>query len=373
MKNNKGLFEQLLSTHIFIVAITASMLYLSTTFITPYLMSLKTNSSVISADSCKMAARNSMVISLGISSVIAILLSLGISKTLTKPIKRLTQASKRISNGNYDERLNLEMSNEISDLVSSFNEMAGSLHHNETRRIELIANIGHELSTPLSSLQGFIEGMEDGHFEADEATLSACKRQIHRLERVINDLSLLSKVEIGDFNLELKEQDLHVILRRLAMSFEPRLAAKNINLELDISSEAIMIMADSARLEQILNNLITNAIRHSPNDSKIKLATKLLKNKVEISVEDFGEGIAEIDVKHIFKRFYRVDKSRIYSDGQGSGIGLTIAKHYARAHGSELMVKTELGKGSKFYFILSSLDKENSAIKTEALNRPAMN
>ena len=370
--NNKGLFGQLLGTHIFIVAITASMLYISSTFITPYLMQFKTQNSVIAADSCKLAARNSMAISLGISSVIAIILSLAISKSLTKPIKRLTNASKRISNGNYDERLNINMPNEISELVNSFNEMANSLHHNETRRVELIANIGHELSTPLSSLQGFIEGIEDGHFEADKQTLEACKRQISRLEKVINDLSLLSKVEIGDFHLELKEQDLNVILRRVKMSFEPRLLEKNISLELDISPDVIMVMADSARLEQILNNLITNAIRHSSKNSRIILASKILKDKVEVSVEDFGEGISELDLKHIFNRFYRADKSRIYTDGQGSGIGLTIAKHYARAHCSEIIVKSQLGKGSKFSFILASQIKQTK-LATEPVNKAALN
>ncbi|HHO56040.1 MAG TPA: HAMP domain-containing histidine kinase, partial [Trueperaceae bacterium] len=264
---------------------------------------------------------------------------------------RMQKASSRIAKGNYLERLDASGPGEVAKLAESFNAMAESLEDSEIQRRELIRNLAHEFRTPLSNLKGYLEGLEDGLFDADDEIFTASKQQIDRLERLLNDLALISRVEAKQEQINIKAVKLAEVFKNIEKSLQPSFNAKNIQLDVEID-DSWQVQADPDRLEQILINLLNNALRHSAANTTVKLwATNNPANYSTIHVKDQGEGIAKKELKHIFTRFYQVDSAR--SSG-ASGIGLTIAKHFVEAQGGQIFVDSELGKGSHFYFTLAT-------------------
>lgn len=292
----------------------------------------------------------SLVWSILAAVIVASIVSIFVASQIVSPLRRMQRASSRIAKGNYIERLDASGPGEVAKLAQSFNEMAESLEDSEIQRRELVRNLAHEFRTPLSNLKGYLEGLEDGLFDADDEIYKASRQQIDRLERLLNDLSLISRVEAKQEQVNIKSVALADVFNNLEDVIKPSFANKNVQLEIQDIDEAVFVRADSDRLEQILINLLNNALRHVAEDGLVKVwVDNGMDNQIIIHVKDNGEGISKEAQKHIFTRFYRADSSR--SSG-GSGIGLTIAKYFVEAQNGKIYVESELGKGSHFYFSL---------------------
>ena len=283
------------------------------------------------------------------SVIIAGVVSLIVTWFIVSPLRKMKAASSRVASGQYHERLSTNYPGEIGALAGAFNEMAGSLEQTEQRRVELLSNVAHEFKTPLSSLRGYLEGVEDGLFKADTETLGACQKQINRLERLVGDISLLSRVESGQDELDLQGVSVKRLLEQQKAAFRPQFEQKGVRLEVQDVSNSLAVCADPERTAQVLANLIDNALRHTPPGGEVRLSATPRQAEIRFDVADTGEGIQAQDLPHLFTRFYRADKAR---GGSNSGIGLTIAKHYVQRQGGRIGVESVPGGGSRFWFTL---------------------
>jgi histidine kinase len=274
-----------------------------------------------------------------------------VTSQIVSPLRRMQRASSRIAAGEYRERLDAHAPGEIGELAASFNIMAAALASSEARRLDLIRNVAHEFRTPLSSLQGYIEGIEDGVFAADRPTLDAFRRQVRRLECLVNDLSLLSRVEAGEETVRAAPIELGDLLRQAVITFQPLVHGKGVALTLEPVADTLVVMADAQRSGQVLGNLLGNALRHTPEGGEVRVSVGVSQGEAVVHVRDTGEGIPSEALPHLFTRFYRVDAARSRSD-TGSGIGLTIAKHFVEAQGGRIGVESRVGEGSHFWFSL---------------------
>jgi signal transduction histidine kinase len=291
-----------------------------------------------------------------ISTGVAVAISLWMSRQIVSPVKKMELASRRISEGRYQERLNTKAPGEIGELATSFNAMANALGSIELQRAELIGNMAHEFRTPLSGLRGYLEGFQDNVFTPDKSNITACLKQLLRLEHLIDDLSLLSRVEAGVEAIKCEPVFAYKLLEQLKDGFAPSFSNKGVDLQLIKSlREDTQVFADSHRTLQVLSNLVSNALRHTPVGGRVALWLNVEGDKLTFHVQDTGAGIAEADLPHIFTRFYRADKARSES---GSGIGLTIARHFVEAQGGTINVSSKTSEGTHFYFTLPLIPRD---------------
>jgi signal transduction histidine kinase len=302
------------------------------------------------------AAHNEAILwGLGISALLASVVSFLMMRQIVAPLKKMELVSKRIAEGRYQERLDSKAPGEIGELAISFNEMASTLESIELKRAELIGNVAHEFRTPLSGLRGYLEGFQDKVFIPNEQNVSACLKQISRLEHLMDDLSLLSRVEAGIERIEAQPILAHKLLEQVKASFAPAFMQKGVDLQIIQSSRGdVQVLADAHRSLQILSNLVYNALRYTPLGGRVALWLNVEDDKVIFHVKDTGPGISEADLPHIFTRFYRADKRG--SEG-GSGIGLTIARYFVEAQGGSIHVESQVNEGAHFYFSLPLIPK----------------
>ncbi len=292
-----------------------------------------------------------------VSVVVAALASLFVTYRIVTPLRALTQASRRVAGGMYRSRLDESVPGEIGDLVDAFNTMASTLERSENQRVALLADVSHEFRTPMSNLRGYMEGLEDGVFAADATTLGACRRQLERLERLVDDINLLSQAESGQLAFHPTRVDLTDLLEQTHDAFYARFAQKHVHLVVDTPSPPLPVFVDPERTAQALANLVGNALRHTPADGRVTLrAYRLDATSVHVEVEDTGGGIDDRDVPHLFTRFFRGDKSRAHSEGGGSGIGLTLVKQFVERQGGRVGVENRTpGGGARFWLTLPSI------------------
>ena len=299
------------------------------------------------------AVNQSLWWGLVVSGLVAGAVSLFITAQIVSPLKRLQRASRRIAAGQYNERLEVSSPGEIGELAHSFNDMAAALDKTEARRVELLGNVAHELRTPLSSLRGHLEGLQDGVFTLEDETIEVSLGEVTRLERLVDDLSLLSRIEAGQGTIKPERVSLEAICAKTLASLRPLFVDKGVGLRCLPIPPTLMVKADPQRTAQVLANLLTNALRHTPPGGEVTLwADERDNHLIAMHVRDTGEGIPETVLPHIFTRFYRGDSSRRSKEGSGSGIGLTVAKHFVEAQGGELGVESQVGQGSHFWFTL---------------------
>ena len=286
----------------------------------------------------------------------AVLASFLISRQVVTPTLRMMSLSKRIAEGEYEERLSLPdgqqagQIDELGRLALSFNQMADKLEKTETMRRELIGDITHELRTPLTAVKGYLEGMMDGVFPADPETYQQIHSEIDRLQRLVNDLQELSRVEAGAFQLMLMPVSPASLIERIQNTLGRQFEEKNIQFEIDIEPNLPDINVDKDRIIQVLTNLVGNALQYTPSGGKVTLLVRREPSDLLFSVTDSGIGISADQIPLIFNRFYRTDKSRTRTSG-GSGIGLTIARALVKAHQGKIWaVSMGEGKGSTFSF-----------------------
>ena len=284
--------------------------------------------------------------------IAALAVSLYLSRRVIIPVRAMTSASQRISDGHYGERVQEQSQDELGQLAHSFNQMAAKLEEVEEMRRQLIGDVAHELRTPLTTIKGSVEALEDGIMPASPETYQLILHEAERLNHLVDDLQELSRVEAGAYELNLGSLQLSSLAETIQKRFGYQFAEKGISFKSHIPSNLPSLQADERRIIQVLTNLLSNALSYTPKGGEVKLSASLVNDTVEITVKDNGTGISAEHLENIFTRFYRVDKSRARHAG-GSGIGLTITKHLVEAHGGEIWAKSDgEGKGSSFTFTL---------------------
>jgi two-component system sensor histidine kinase BaeS len=230
--------------------------------------------------------------------------------------------------------------------------MADELQSAERQRQHMVADVAHELRTPLSNIQGYVEAVRDGLLEPDSSTLDTIHQQVLYLSGLVEDLRLLAETEAADFRLDREPDSLEEAIRRSVEAFRPRADARGVDLVAGIEGELPLVNIDRTRIEQVVGNLLENAIRHTPSGGKVTISAKVEDAAtVAVTVADTGEGIAADTLPFVFERFYRVDPSRARATG-GAGLGLTIAKQLVEAHGGSIRVSSVEGEGTEFHFEL---------------------
>lgn len=295
----------------------------------------------------------SLLIAIAAASAVAVGASILFSRSIVAPLRAMTEASQRIADGHYEERVQATGSDELGQLAMRFNQMAAKLEQVEAMRRQLIGDVSHELRTPLTAIKGSMEGLVDGILPATEETFRQIHQEAERLNRLVDDLQELSRVEAGAYPLDLRPLQVsrlaETVTKRLRQQFE----SKRVNLQFNLPVDLPQVLADEDRALQVLTNLVGNALQYTPPGGEVSITAERINGMMQISVRDTGVGIAPEHLAHIFDRFYRVDKSRSRASGGGSGIGLTIAKHLVEAHGGHLWAESQgTGKGSLFAFTL---------------------
>ena len=259
-----------------------------------------------------------------------------------------------ISKGEYDKKIEINTDIlEINDLINSINNLSQSIKEQENIRKRLTGDISHELKTPLTNIQSHLEAMIDGIWEPTEERLLSVKEEAERLSSLVSDMQKLNKYD--ESSIKLKKDNVNISDIICFVIFQFSNLAKSKNIKIEYEKKNINLYCDKDKITQALVNILSNAIRYSNEGSTIFIEEKLKDNKVIISIEDQGIGISEEDLKYVFERFYRADKSRTRATG-GTGIGLTIVKSIVSSHGGEVKLESKLGDGSKFTIILPKED-----------------
>lgn len=286
-----------------------------------------------------------------------------ISNNVTRPVARLTRAAARLAAGDYHQRVRVQTRDELGRLSEVFNEMAaaleadvGELRRQETLRRELVANVSHDLATPLTAIQGFTEALMDGVITDErqrEETLALISKEVARLRRLVADLSHLSRVESPALRLDLAPLHLWTLVDETLAVLQPECEAKGVRMENRVNPALPLVSADSDKLTEALFNLLDNALRYTPEGGSISIDAEAKEGAVWVWVQDSGAGMEAGEVERIFDRFYRVDSSRNPSTG-GSGLGLAIVKAIVEAHGGKIGATSAPGQGTTVWFSLAT-------------------
>ena len=292
------------------------------------------------------AMQRALIAATVIAIVSATVVSLAVAARIAGPIAALAAAARRIAGGHYAERVPIANPDELEELATSFNEMASSLEATERRRLQLVGDVAHELRTPLTTLDGYLEGLEDGVIAPTDETWRLLRAETGRLTRLVNDLSELWLAEARQLPLRIEAVDAAALAGEVVDRFRPLVAPRGI--DLDLRAQPAMARGDRDRVAQVLANYLSNALRHAPDGSTITVATSTSEGHVTLSVADQGSGLARDQVEAVFERFYRVDAARSRASG-GSGIGLAIVRALAGAMGGRAWAESRgLGTGATF-------------------------
>ncbi|MCB0117183.1 MAG: HAMP domain-containing protein [Caldilineaceae bacterium] len=284
----------------------------------------------------------------GFGGALGVIFGVLVSRGLTAPLSRLVNAAKEIGARNWGYRVPVAGSEELRAVAESFNEMTAALESAETLRQNMLADIAHELRTPLTVLQGNLRAMLDGVYPLEASEIARLYDQTRHLHRLIEDLHTLAQAEAQQLTLQRHHLDLADMVTETGALFEVAAEEAGVDLVIERSSHPIIIDGDRQRLTQVLQNLLTNAIRHTPTGGVVSLNLTEHEDKVAITVTDSGDGIDPAQIERVFERFYRIDKARS-RDAGGAGLGLAIARALVEAHGGRIEVHSEgIGKGSTF-------------------------
>lgn len=296
---------------------------------------------------------NKMLIGVGLFSLlIAIAFGTIMARRLSDPISKVIKATQVIAKGDYRDRIEEESSTkEIGEMTSAINNLAESLEKQEALRKRMSSDVAHEFRTPIATLQSHLEAMIDGIWKADTQRLKSCHEEVVRIGRMVGDLEKLAKYEGENLVVSKEAFDITELIQNIVQNFESDFKAKGI--ELKFGSEKQIVMADRDKISQIIVNLLSNALKYTPEGGVVVIELLAVDKGIKLIVRDNGTGISSEDLPYIFERFYRADRSRNRNTG-GSGIGLTIVKSLVDAHKGKIEVMSELGKGTEFTIFLPS-------------------
>lgn len=294
---------------------------------------------------------NRILMAVGSVSLIgAAIMEVLLANSIVKPISKVVKITQNISDGDYDTRFQEDIrTKELHELAHAVNQMAESLEEQETLRKRLTSDVTHELRTPVANISSYIEMMIDGAMEPTSERLQSCYDELQRLSGLISDLERLHQVENENLVLDKSDMELRELAQTVMWNFESQLREKH--LDGQVTGDTSIVSIDEGRIQQVITNLVSNAIKYSNDGGIVRVVIEDTKDNSIIHVEDSGIGIPQEDLKRIFERFYRTDKSRNRKTG-GAGIGLTIVKTIVQAHRGKISVESEEGKGSRFTVVL---------------------
>ena len=290
------------------------------------------------ADAYRSALTQSLAWAALVATIVAAVVAWTVTRRVVDPLADLREASRAIARGNYERRLDADAPGEIGDLAGSFNTMAEALEQGEAIRRQLLSDLSHELRTPLSNLRGYLEALEDGVFNLDAPTSAALRRQVERLERLVADLSLLSGLEAGQVPVVAAPVDLVALVSDSVSAFRARFDERGVALSADAAA-GLWVQADANRTAQVLENLLDNALRHTPAGGRVTVCARAEGGLARVEVRDTGPGVPEALREAIFRRLFRGDPARAAVQGEGSGIGLTIARELVLRQGGAIWVE----------------------------------
>lgn len=281
-----------------------------------------------------------------------------LTKKMSKPVEEIKVFVREISKGNFEKKLDIKVYKEFEELIRNFDEMAISLKSLEKMKRDFIANVTHEIRTPMTSIKGFVDAIIDGTVprEKQNQYLYIIKDEIIRLNNLVNSLLLLSTIESGEYKISPCDFEINEILKRTVIKFQNEINNKKLQVEVVLPEEPIIVFADNESIQRVLINLIDNAIKFSDEKGILKINLENQDKKVAISISDNGIGMSKDEIKHIWDRFYKADKSRS-KNKLGTGIGLSIVKNILSQHNQDIEVISKLSEGTVFRF---TLDKSKS-------------
>ncbi len=296
---------------------------------------------------------NISYILLGIFLLLSLIILIFFNEVVYKPLKKITTATEQYAEGNLHYELSVDSADEMGYLAATLSYMASELAKSEDNQKKLVANVSHDFRSPLTSIKGYSEAMLDGTIppEMHEKYLTILVNESERLIKLTNNLLTLNNLNIEGLVLDLSVFDLNDMIRKTAATFEGNCREKKISLNLILTGETMPVKADLGKIQQVLYNLLDNAIKFSNRDSEIRISTTEKHGKVFVSVKDFGIGIPKESIGQVFDRFYKTDLSR-GKDKKGTGLGLSIAREIIRAHGENINVTSTEGEGTEFTFSL---------------------
>ncbi|GAA6391280.1 HAMP domain-containing sensor histidine kinase [Megasphaera sp.] len=308
------------------------------------------------AESTYISAVHQSLLWVGLGMIgVSVVVSYFVVREIMRPLSTLTGAVQKVRTGSYGQTVSVERHDEVGVLTESFNEMSEELARNDKMRRQLFANIAHELRTPLAILQGNLEGMIDDIIPTDKKILLSMADETMRMGRLIQDLRDLSLAEINELTLHKEPADINVMLERAVSMLQPLCDEKDLTVQLNLSRDLPSLVIDIDRINQVIYNLLNNAIRYIERGCAITVSTLPVrvdgKSYAQVQIADTGKGIAPKDLEHIFQYFYRSEQSRNRKSG-GSGIGLALAQQFIRSHGGNIWADSTVGKGTTFTFIL---------------------
>jgi signal transduction histidine kinase len=285
------------------------------------------------------------------AAMIALLVGILLARNLTRPLRDLTRAIHAMMAGELKQEVPVRSADELGMLTQSFNRLSADLTHANELRRQMTADIAHDLRTPLTVINAYIDGLRDGVFKPTPERFEAMHAEMQHLQRLVEDLRTLSLADAGELPMQRVPVDCSALLDRLAAAYAPQAAAHQITLQVSVRSELPEIVADPERIVQVLGNLVTNALRYTPSGGQITLSASWQGGAVALAVGDTGAGIAPDALPHIFDRFYRGDRARSQESDE-SGLGLAIAKAITEAHGGRIEVESKIGRGTTFTVLL---------------------
>ena len=297
------------------------------------------------------ATNRSLILAGAGAGLIGLLLVSLISQRMLGSVRSLTAASRKMGAGDLSQRVPEGSRDEVGQLARTFNAMAGQLENAERQRRNMVADVAHELRTPLSNIQGYVEAVRDGVLKPDRSTIGTIHQQVLYLADIVEDLRLLTETEADDFRLSREPGSLVETVRESVDGARAKAEAGGVVLSVDLPAESPMIAFDRTRISQVVGNLLDNAVRHTPTGGRVTVAVAVGQSMASVTVADSGEGIPADVLPFVFDRFYRADPSRSRATG-GAGLGLTIAKKLIEAHGGSIRVESEAGRGASFTFDL---------------------
>ena len=274
------------------------------------------------------------------------------SRSLTRPVLSMSRMARDIAQGNFNARAIVQGTDEIAQLAMEFNNMARELEKHEELQKGFVANVSHELRSPLTSMQGFAQGMLDGTIPPEESPiyLQIILDETKRLSKLTRELLDLSRMESGSLPLQCRRFNINELLRRVLVRYVDKIESKGVDVEIEFQNEDAFAYADSDRIEQVVVNLLDNAIKFTRQGQKIIVATREANGRILVAVSDTGDGIPDADLPYVFERFYKADKS--HTDKKGTGLGLSIAKRIIEQHGEKIACDSKAGEGARFVFSL---------------------
>ncbi len=307
----------------------------------------------------RMKLQISRIIGLSILFVVFVtfIFSFAVSRKISQLIKQIGTAAKKFAKGDYSSRVEEGRKGynitEISELAHTFNDMASDLERADEVRESFISDVSHELRTPMTTIAGFVDGILDDTIppERQRDYLVIVKDEITRLSSLVNSFLDITRLKNGKLQLEMTDFDINEVIRRTVINFENRIEEKGINVSIEFDDESCFVRADVDSIRRVLTNLLDNAIKFTNEGGEIKVSVKCVQQEAQVSVYNTGCGIAENELKMIFERFYKVDRSRSINRN-GTGIGLYIVKDILNSHGKDIKVSSREGEYAEFSFRL---------------------